>query len=86
MRSRFPFSTISPAAHKSETFPLLENPANEWWRVVGDKSLDPWECFYKGSGHFGSLELAGGQHKSPYSRRCELRSFSGPIADAIILG
>jgi hypothetical protein len=30
--------------------------------------------------------LAGGQYKSLYFRRSERRSFSDPIADAIILG
>jgi len=54
--------------------------------VVGDKSFDLWKCFYKGGGHFFPLELAGTQHKSPYFRRRNCRSFSDTVTDAIILG
>jgi len=54
--------------------------------MVGDEPLDPWECFYKGSGHLAPLELRGGQYKSLYFGRRERRSFSDPVADAIILG
>ena len=53
---------------------------------AGDKSLDPWKRFDKSGGHLGPLELGGGQHKGSHSRRRKRRSFSDPVADAIILG
>jgi hypothetical protein len=67
-------------------FPIARNPAEKRRGMSGDKSLYPWKCFYEGSGHLAPLELSGGQHKSLYFRQCERRSFSDPVADAIILG